>query len=170
MPSCNARSITRPSTSTCRGSRSGRGRKRDPAIAERIEHTLRRLRDHYAQVATRWQAAGQLDPAADLTNVGGVLLGMVHAFALQRLLIPGTDTEYYLSGVHALLTVSTPTPRAPLRETSGHDSPSSGWAHPRSPGSPRHRRRRQRVVPARIRSPPVSMVAVAQSQVSVRCG
>jgi acyl-CoA hydrolase len=76
---------------------------RDPVIAERIEHTLRRLRDHYAQIAARWQAAGRLDPDADPTNVGAVLLGIVHAFALQRLLIPGTDPEHYLSGVRALL-------------------------------------------------------------------
>jgi hypothetical protein len=81
---------------------------RDPEIAERIEHTLRRLRDHYAQVAARWQAAGQLDRAADPTSVGAVLLGIVHAFALQRLLIPGTDAEHYLSGVRALLTAGPP--------------------------------------------------------------
>jgi AcrR family transcriptional regulator len=87
---------------------------RDPEIAERIEHTLGRLRDHYAQVAARWQAAGQLDPAVDPTDVGAVLLGIVHAFALQRLLIPGTDPIHYLAGVRALLTAGA-TPRDPER-------------------------------------------------------
>jgi AcrR family transcriptional regulator len=76
---------------------------RDPDIAERIEHTLRRLREHYGEVAARWQTVGQLEPEADPRDVGAVLLGIVHAFALQRLLIPGTDPEHYLSGVRALL-------------------------------------------------------------------
>jgi AcrR family transcriptional regulator len=76
---------------------------RDPDIADRIEHTLRHLRGHYAQVARRWQAAGTIDPDTDPEQIGAVLLGIVHAFALQRLLIPGTDPTQYLSGVRALL-------------------------------------------------------------------
>jgi AcrR family transcriptional regulator len=76
---------------------------RDPEIANRIEHTLRHLRGHYAQVARRWQAAGTIDPDTDPEHIGAVLLGIVHAFALQRLLIPGTDPNQYLSGVRALL-------------------------------------------------------------------
>ena len=76
---------------------------RDPEIADRIEHTLRNLRGHYAQVARRWQAAGTIDPDTDPEHIGAVLLGTVHAFALQRLLIPGTDPTEYLSGVRALL-------------------------------------------------------------------
>jgi AcrR family transcriptional regulator len=78
---------------------------RDPEIADRIEHALRHLRNHYAQVAIRWQAAGHIDPEADPEHVGAVLLGVVHAFALQRLLIPGTEPAPYLSGVRALLKV-----------------------------------------------------------------
>lgn len=76
---------------------------RDPAIAERIEHTLRHLRRNYAQVVARSQAAGHIDPAADPTNVGAVMLGLVHAFALQRLLIPGTDKAQYLAGIRAVV-------------------------------------------------------------------
>jgi AcrR family transcriptional regulator len=76
---------------------------RDPDIADRIEFTLRHLRQHYAQVARRWQAAGSIDPDTDPEHVGAVLLGIVHAFALQRLLIPGTDPTDYLAGVRALL-------------------------------------------------------------------
>jgi AcrR family transcriptional regulator len=76
---------------------------RDPEIAERIEHKLRRLREHYEEVARRWQTAGLIDADADPENVGSVLLGIVHAFALQRLLIPGTDPAQYLAGVRGLL-------------------------------------------------------------------
>jgi AcrR family transcriptional regulator len=99
---------------------------RDREIAERIEHTLRRLRDHYALVAARWRAACQLDPDADPTNVGAVLLGIVHAFALQRLLIPGTNPDHYLIGVRALLTPTATTPPgtapAPPPQAPGHAS------------------------------------------------
>jgi hypothetical protein len=76
---------------------------RDPEIADRIEQTLRHLRGHYAEVARGWQAAGTITPDADPEHIGAVLLGIVHAFALQRLLIPGTDPGEYLSGVRALL-------------------------------------------------------------------
>ena len=83
---------------------------RDPEIAQRIDHTFRHLRQHYAEVARRWQAAGQLDPSADPDQVGAVMLGLVHAFALQRLLIPGTTPAAYVSGARALLTPSASTP------------------------------------------------------------
>jgi AcrR family transcriptional regulator len=79
---------------------------RDPEIAARIDHTLRHLRKHYSQVACRWQAAGTIDPDTDPEHIGAVLLGIVHAFALQRLLIPGTHPTQYLSGVRALLTAT----------------------------------------------------------------
>jgi AcrR family transcriptional regulator len=82
---------------------------RDPEIAERVEHKLRHVRRHYAEVAQRWQTAGLIDPNADPQHVGAVLLGLVHAFALQRLLLPGIDPGQYLSGVRALLTVQSAT-------------------------------------------------------------
>jgi AcrR family transcriptional regulator len=77
---------------------------RDPDIAGRIEQTLRHLRQHYADVARRWRDGGYIDPGTDPEHVGAVLLGIVHAFALQRLLIPGTNPTEYLAGVRALLT------------------------------------------------------------------
>jgi AcrR family transcriptional regulator len=79
---------------------------RDPEIAHRIDQTLRHLRKHYATVARRWQDTGSVDPNADPEQVGAVLLGIVHAFALQRLLIPGTDPTHYLHGVRALLSAT----------------------------------------------------------------
>jgi AcrR family transcriptional regulator len=81
---------------------------RDPDIADRIEQTLRHLRGQYARVARRWQAAGHIDPDTDPEHIGAVLLGVIHAFALQRLLIPGTDPAQYLSGVRALFTAARP--------------------------------------------------------------
>jgi hypothetical protein len=85
---------------------------RDPDIAERIEHKLRHVRRHYAQVARRWQTAGLIDPDTDPQHVGAVLLGLVHAFALQRLLLPDTEPDQYLAGVRALLSVEATRPTA----------------------------------------------------------
>jgi AcrR family transcriptional regulator len=76
---------------------------RDRDVANHIEQTLTLIREHYAEVVRRWQAAGELDPSADPTHVGAVLMGIVHAFAIQRLLLPGTDPDQYVAGVRALL-------------------------------------------------------------------
>jgi AcrR family transcriptional regulator len=86
---------------------------RDADIAERIEHKLRHVRQHYAEVAQRWQTAGLIDPDTNPQHVGAVLLGLVHAFALQRLLLPDTEPDQYLAGVRALLAVETPRARRP---------------------------------------------------------
>jgi AcrR family transcriptional regulator len=85
-------STTRCSASTCPASPCAPGPRRSatPEIADRIEQILRHLRRHYAHVARRWQAAGTIDPDTDPEHFGAVLLGIVHAFALQRLLIPAT--------------------------------------------------------------------------------
>lgn len=79
---------------------------RDRDVADHIERTFTRFREFYAEVARRWQAAGDLDPAADPAQVGAVLMGLVHAFAIQRLLLSDTDPDKYLDGVRALLTSS----------------------------------------------------------------
>ena len=87
---------------------------RDPQVARRIEQALVGLREHYAEVVRRWQAAGYVEADTDPEHVGAVLLGIVHAFALQRLLIPGTNSSEYLSGVRGLLAASSfmaPPPR-----------------------------------------------------------
>jgi AcrR family transcriptional regulator len=76
---------------------------RNPAIATRIADSQLHVRRHYAEVVRGWQAAGRLDPAANSEDVAAVVQGIVHVFALQRLLIPGTDITRYLSAVRALL-------------------------------------------------------------------
>jgi hypothetical protein len=68
------------------------------------ERVVRALGD---EVGSRGEPAavddGKLDPEADPTQVGAVLLGILHGFALQRLLIPDTTPDKYLAGVRALL-------------------------------------------------------------------
>jgi AcrR family transcriptional regulator len=86
---------------------------RDHQVARRVEQGLVGLREHYAEVVRRWQAAGYVEGDTDPEQVGAVLLGIVHAFALQRLLIPGTNPIEYTSGLRALLAASTS--KAPAR-------------------------------------------------------
>jgi len=66
---------------------------RDRDIADHIGQTLTRVRDLYAEVVRRWQAVGEIEPSADPSHVGAVLMGIVHAFAIQRLLLPGTRSQ-----------------------------------------------------------------------------
>jgi hypothetical protein len=75
--------------------------------------TLGRSRELYAEVVRRWQAAGHLDPTADPIHIGAVLMGLVHAFAIQRLLLPGTDRDQYVASVRALLGQPAPRPLPP---------------------------------------------------------
>jgi AcrR family transcriptional regulator len=83
---------------------------RDPEIAARLESALCRLRRNYAEIARRWQSVGLVDDDVNPEHVGAVLMGLVQAFALQRLLIPGTDSAQFLAGVRALLAAkATPT-------------------------------------------------------------
>jgi AcrR family transcriptional regulator len=76
---------------------------RNPAVQQQAGGAYRRLRDHFAEVARRWQAAGHLDPDAVPDQVGAALLGLAQGFLLQHLLVTGTTAPDYLAGVESLL-------------------------------------------------------------------
>lgn len=76
---------------------------RNPALYGRVDDAYRRLREHCAEVARRWQAAGNLPADARPEQVGAAMLGMVQGFLLQRLLLGDTTSPGYLAGVRALL-------------------------------------------------------------------
>jgi AcrR family transcriptional regulator len=76
---------------------------RSPELAARADEVYRRLRGHFAEVARRSQAAGQLAADAVPEQVGSALMGLVQGFVLQRLLVADTDAGSYLAGVRALL-------------------------------------------------------------------
>lgn len=76
---------------------------RNPELGRLATGAFGRLRDHYAEVVRRWQAAGNLPEAAAPEQVGAVLLGLTQGFVLQRLLIPGTTVAGYTAGIDALL-------------------------------------------------------------------
>jgi AcrR family transcriptional regulator len=75
---------------------------RSPQFAARADEVFRRLRGQFAEVARRWQAAGNLSARAVPDQVGAALLSLVQGFVLQRLLMNDTDVDGYLAGAAAL--------------------------------------------------------------------
>ncbi|WFF05024.1 TetR/AcrR family transcriptional regulator [Micromonospora sp. WMMD1076] len=76
---------------------------RSPMLAARAGEVYRRLRDNYAEVIRRWQAAGNTPADVMPDQVAAAMLSLVQGFILQRLLVDGTDITFYLAGVRALL-------------------------------------------------------------------
>ena len=80
---------------------------RNPDLSRRAGEAFGRLRGQYAEVARRWQAAGNLPSDAVPEQVGAAMLGLTQGFLLQRLLVSDTTVTGYASGVEALLHTST---------------------------------------------------------------
>ncbi|GIH19777.1 TetR/AcrR family transcriptional regulator [Rugosimonospora africana] len=76
---------------------------RNHELRIRVNDAYYRLRGHFAEVARRWQAAGNLPAGADPDSVGAAMLSLVQGFALQRLLVSDTTIDGYIGGVRALL-------------------------------------------------------------------
>ena len=76
---------------------------RSPELAARVDVVYQQLRGHFAEIARRRQAARLLPADAVPQHVGAAMLSLVQGFALQRLLVAGTEPDTYLSGVRALL-------------------------------------------------------------------
>ncbi|MFC4072578.1 TetR/AcrR family transcriptional regulator [Actinoplanes subglobosus] len=76
---------------------------RNPDVLARVSYVVVRLRGHCAEVARRWQAAGNLPAGTTPDQVGAAMLSLVQGYVLQRLLLPDTDAPYYVAGIQALL-------------------------------------------------------------------
>ncbi|MBW6437506.1 TetR/AcrR family transcriptional regulator [Actinoplanes hulinensis] len=76
---------------------------RNPEVYDRAQWVVLRLRGHCAEVARRWQAAGNLPAGTDPDQIGAAMLSLLQGYVLQRLLVPLTDPSGYVSGVRALL-------------------------------------------------------------------
>ncbi|MFC7529338.1 TetR/AcrR family transcriptional regulator [Actinoplanes sp. GCM10030250] len=76
---------------------------RSPQLAARANDVYLQLRGHFAEVARRWQAAGNLPAEAVPEQVGSAMLSLVQGFVLQRLLINDTNPGDYIAGVRWLL-------------------------------------------------------------------
>jgi AcrR family transcriptional regulator len=79
---------------------------RNPDLHRRAGEAAGQLRAQYAEVARRWQAAGNLPADAVPEHVGAAMLGLTQGFLLQRLLVPDTSVAGYASGLQALLAVA----------------------------------------------------------------
>jgi AcrR family transcriptional regulator len=90
---------------------------RSPDLALRANTVYLRLRGNFAEIARRWQQAGNLPADVAPEQVGAAMLSLVQGFLLQRLLISGTGVEDYLTGVNALL------PRSPADDAGNEASP-----------------------------------------------
>ncbi|GAB3248856.1 TetR/AcrR family transcriptional regulator [Kineosporia babensis] len=76
---------------------------RNSELGQRVDDAYRRLRGHHAEVARRWQAAGNLPADADPEQVGAAMLGLAQGFLIQNLLVSDTSRLGYVAGVEALL-------------------------------------------------------------------
>ena len=76
---------------------------REPALADLVQVTYRRIRSKFVELAREAQAAGRIHADADPEHVGTVLFGMVPGYVLQRLLVGGVDPAVYRAGLRALL-------------------------------------------------------------------
>ncbi len=88
---------------------------RNPEVSERVNVVYRQFRGYCAEVARRWQAAGNLSVDADPVQVGAAILSLIQGFILQNLLITGTDAQSYLTGVRALLGATSPAEDTPIQ-------------------------------------------------------
>ncbi|WP_192579854.1 TetR/AcrR family transcriptional regulator [Micromonospora sp. AMSO31t] len=76
---------------------------RDPTLAEFVGRTYASFRSHFATLARRAQAAGELPADADPVAVGAALFALVPGYILQRILTGSPDRHTYLTGVRTLL-------------------------------------------------------------------
>ncbi|WP_328468313.1 TetR/AcrR family transcriptional regulator [Actinoplanes sp. NBC_00393] len=82
---------------------------RNPELRERVGGAFHRLRGHCAEVARRWQAAGNLPPDAVPEDVGAAMLSLVQGFILQhQILGTATTPADYAAGATMLLSSGAP--------------------------------------------------------------
>jgi AcrR family transcriptional regulator len=74
----------------------------DPELKATGRTGYRRLRNGYAQVARRWQAAGTLDATADPRAVAEFLTSLTLGFVAQRALTGDADVRLHVAALEAL--------------------------------------------------------------------
>jgi AcrR family transcriptional regulator len=76
---------------------------RDPALAEVVGATYRRIRDILVAFAGRAIKAGELPAGTDPMAVGSVLFALIPGYALQRVLIGEPAPEVFKDGLRTVL-------------------------------------------------------------------
>lgn len=72
-------------------------------ICDIVAPRIREVREHWVEVARRFQAGGHIDPGADPAQIGRALLGLMPGFIVQRLILGDVSTQGYASAVRALI-------------------------------------------------------------------
>jgi AcrR family transcriptional regulator len=72
-------------------------------IHDVVQPRIAEVREHWVEVARRYQAAGGLNADADPEQVGRALLGLLPGFILQRLLLGEVTAAGYAAGLRAML-------------------------------------------------------------------
>ncbi len=84
----------------------------DPALKAAAAAAFGGLRDQFAAVVTKWQAAGTVDPQADPAAVAQLIMSVGLGFIAQRALAGGADPQAHVAGLAAL---TQPAPRPARR-------------------------------------------------------
>jgi TetR/AcrR family transcriptional regulator, transcriptional repressor of aconitase len=74
----------------------------DPDLKAATRTGYRRLRNAYAKVVRRWQAAGTFDPTADARGMAELLTSITLGFVAQRALAGDADVRAHVGALEAL--------------------------------------------------------------------
>jgi AcrR family transcriptional regulator len=90
---------------------------RNEELSARLAGYYREMRDRFAALVRRYQAAGGVDPSADAQQVAQVLTALGPAFLSQRALLGDVSAGSFAAGVEGLLSASAlPAPFGALGE------------------------------------------------------
>ncbi|WP_158543012.1 TetR/AcrR family transcriptional regulator [Phytoactinopolyspora halophila] len=76
---------------------------REPAIGAAVEAVGINVRRRWAEVATRWQAAGYIAGDADPDDVARLFYGIMAGYIIQKCVIGDATPDQYVAGLSALL-------------------------------------------------------------------
>jgi AcrR family transcriptional regulator len=74
----------------------------DPELRERLQAVHRTMRNQCARVCRRWQAAGELSPAADTTAVAQLMVSIMLGYIAQRSLAGNADVRTHIAALTAI--------------------------------------------------------------------
>jgi AcrR family transcriptional regulator len=90
---------------------------RNEELSARLAGYYREMRDRFAALVRRYQAAGGVDPSADAQQVAQVLTALGPAFLSQRALLGDVSAGSFAAGVEGLLSArALPAPFGALAE------------------------------------------------------
>lgn len=80
----------------------------DPELKDQLQAVLRTMRNQCARVCRRWQAAGELSPAADATAVAQLMVSITLGSIAQRSLLGNADVKAHIAALTAISAAAGP--------------------------------------------------------------